>query len=143
MKRRKYFLKKCGVFHCSRFFVRDLLVSGFGPVGSENPPYVVGITRGGMEAEGRNGISTFLQHGTESDDRELLFKVFFLFLGPEEELPRRLEHFTFVMHAPDDYFYYKNAPYPTMAVNRDQEYVLTRLGPKVRLLKSNGVAAFS
>jgi len=63
-------------------------------------------------------------------------------IGPEEELPRRLEHFTFVMHAPDDYFYYQNAPYPTTSINRDQEYVLTRLGPKVRLLKNN-TASFS
>ena len=37
------------------------------------------------------------------------------------------------MHAPDDYFYYKNAPYPTNAVIADQEFVMTRMGPKVRL----------
>ena len=64
-------------------------------------------------------------------------------MGPEEELPRRLEHFTFVMHAPDDYFYYANAPYPTATVDKDQEYLLTRLGPKVRLLKPNGVPVFT
>ena len=34
-------------------------------------------------------------------------------VGPEEELPRRLECFTFVTHAPADYFYYRHAPYPT------------------------------
>ena len=56
-------------------------------------------------------------------------------VGPEEELPRRLECFTFVMHAPDDYFYYRHAPYPTKSHAPDQEYVLTRLGPKVRLIK--------
>lgn len=63
-------------------------------------------------------------------------------IGPEEELPRRLDHFTFVMHSPDDYFYYKNAPYPTDAVVQDQEYVLTRLGQKVRLLRPDGKAVF-
>ena len=44
-----------------------------------------------------------------------------------------MDFFTFVMHAPDDYFYYKNAPYPTNKVVADQEYVMTRMGPKVRL----------
>ena len=47
------------------------------------------------------------------------------------------------MHAPDDYFYYANAPYPTATVDKDQEYLLTRLGPKVRLLKPNGVPVFT
>ena len=41
-------------------------------------------------------------------------------VGPEEELPRRLECFTFVMHAPDDYFYYRHAPYPTKSHAPDQ-----------------------
>ena len=48
-------------------------------------------------------------------------------------MPRKLDYFTFVMHAPDDYFYYKNAPYPTNNVIADQEFVMTRMGPKVRL----------
>ncbi len=56
-------------------------------------------------------------------------------IGPEEDLPRKLDYFTFVMHAPDDYFYYKNAPYPTMAIETNQEYVLTRQGPRVRIIK--------
>ena len=29
----------------------------------------------------------------------------------QEDMPRSLSIFTFVMHAPSDYFYYKNAPY--------------------------------
>ena len=38
------------------------------------------------------------------------------------------------MHAPDDYFYYKNAPYPTQISSvGDHEYVMTRMGPKIRL----------
>ena len=62
--------------------------------------------------------------------------------GPEEELPRKLEFFTFVMSAPDDYFHYKNAPYPTKAIKSDQEYLLTRLGPKIRVVKEDGKVAF-
>lgn len=56
-------------------------------------------------------------------------------IGPEEDLPRKLDYLTFVMHAPDDYFYYKHAPYPTRSYKPDQEYILTRAGPKVRLIK--------
>ena len=64
-------------------------------------------------------------------------------VGPEEEFPRKLEYFTFVMHAPDDYFYYKNAPYPTDAICSDQEYVLTRLGPKIRLVNASGKSVYA
>ena len=42
------------------------------------------------------------------------------------------------MHAPDDYFYHRTAPYPTRSHSSDQEYVLTRAGPKVRLFKPGG-----
>jgi len=64
-------------------------------------------------------------------------------IGPEEDLPRKLEFFTFVMHAPDDYYYYKRAPYPTDAVPSDQEYVLTRMGPRIRFTNSDGSAVFT
>ena len=90
----------------------------------------------------KSGVITWLLPTTESPPPEEGFDPSTYIIGPEEELPRRLEHFTFVMHAPDDYFYYQNAPYPTTSINRDQEYVLTRLGPKVRLLKNN-TASFS
>ena len=43
-------------------------------------------------------------------------------IGPEEDLPRKLEYFTFVMHAPDDYFYYRKAPYPTGKFNQEPHY---------------------
>ena len=53
-------------------------------------------------------------------------------LGPEEELPRRMEVFTFVMHAPDDYFYNRRAPYRTAAPPSDTSFTSTRLGPRLR-----------
>jgi len=53
-------------------------------------------------------------------------------LGPEEELPRRMEVFTFVMHAPDDYFYNRRAPYKTTAPPADSNFTSTRLGPRLR-----------
>ncbi len=54
----------------------------------------------------------------------------------------RLSFFTFVMHAPDDYFHHRTAPFPTRSQSSDQEYVLTRAGPKVRLLKQGGRASY-
>ena len=53
-------------------------------------------------------------------------------LGPEEEVPRKLEVFTFVMHAPDDYFYNKRAPYRTLGEPPGGNFTLTRLGPRLR-----------
>merc|ERR1712130_241299 len=53
-------------------------------------------------------------------------------LGPEEEVPRKLEIFTFVMHAPDDYFYNKRAPYRTLGEPPGGNFTLTRLGPRLR-----------
>ncbi len=80
---------------------------------------------------------------THSPDPDEMFDPATYVVGPEEEFPRKLDYFTFVMHAPDDYFYYKNAPYPTDVVCTDQEYVLTRLGPKVRLVNSSGKTFFN
>lgn len=53
-------------------------------------------------------------------------------LGPEEELPRRMEVFSFVMHAPDDYFYNRKAPYTTTSLPTDHNFTSTRLGPRLR-----------
>ena len=39
-------------------------------------------------------------------------------IGPEEDTPRKLEVFTFVMHAPDDYFYNRKAPYRYMWLSK-------------------------
>ncbi|KAA0202105.1 hypothetical protein HAZT_HAZT003189 [Hyalella azteca] len=36
-------------------------------------------------------------------------------IGPEEEIPRKMEYLTFVCHAPSDYYKLKNSPYPTSA----------------------------
>ena len=85
----------------------------------------------------KSGVLTWLLPSLNSPPPSVGFDPATYVIGPEEELPRRLEYLTFVMHAPDDYFHYKHSPYPTASVVCDQEYVLTRLGPKVRLLKNN------
>ena len=82
----------------------------------------------------KSGVITWLLPTTQSPSPESGFDPATYVIGPEEDLPRKLDYFTFVMHAPDDYFYYKNAPYPTQTSSiGDQEYVMTRMGPKIRL----------
>jgi len=84
----------------------------------------------------KSGVITWLLPTVNSPPAEESFDPSTYLIGPEEELPRKLEYFTFVMHAPDDYFYYRNAPYPTMAIQTDQEYLVTRQGPRVRMIKA-------
>jgi len=56
-------------------------------------------------------------------------------IGPEEDIPRKMEVFTFVMHAPSDYFLDKNSPYRTEGQQRDacnkKGFTSVRLGPRV------------
>ena len=84
----------------------------------------------------KSGVITWLLPTTNSPPPDESFDPSTYVIGPEEDLPRKLDYFTFVMHAPDDYFYYKKAPYPTIAIQTDQEYLMTRQGPKVRVIKA-------
>ncbi|GFQ86767.1 GATA zinc finger domain-containing protein 1 [Trichonephila clavata] len=57
-------------------------------------------------------------------------------LGPEEEIPRKLECFEFVCHAPSEYYMAKNTPYPIIPERPDCGYVWTRIGPRIVPLPS-------
>ncbi|CAK9812415.1 GATA zinc finger domain-containing protein 1 [Anthophora plagiata] len=46
-------------------------------------------------------------------------------IGPEEDLPRKLECMEFVMHAPSDYYKLKNTPYPPSPTERGTGYIWT------------------
>ena len=83
----------------------------------------------------KSGVLTWLLPCQGAPPPETGFEASSYVVGPEEELPRRLSFLTFVMHAPDDYFHHRTAPYPVRSTPTDQEYVLTRAGPKVRLIK--------
>uniref|UniRef100_UPI00358F452A GATA zinc finger domain-containing protein 1 isoform X3 n=1 Tax=Myxine glutinosa TaxID=7769 RepID=UPI00358F452A len=48
-------------------------------------------------------------------------------LGPEEELPRRMEFLEFVSHAPSEYFHSRCSPYPTLAIHTDKCCTWTHL----------------
>uniref|UniRef100_A0A2R5L685 GATA zinc finger domain-containing protein 1 n=1 Tax=Ornithodoros turicata TaxID=34597 RepID=A0A2R5L685_9ACAR len=55
-------------------------------------------------------------------------------LGPEEEVPRKLECMSFVCHAPSEYFKAKNTPYRMKPSGPESCFIWTRLGPQVRPL---------
>lgn len=62
-------------------------------------------------------------------------------IGPEEDITRNMEVFTFVMHAPSDYFYNRNSPYrtpvlPSSTSNKDG-FRSVRLGPRIRRTLDN------
>lgn len=84
----------------------------------------------------KSGVITWLLPTVNSPPPEDSFDPSTYVIGPEEDLPRKLDYFTFVMHAPDDYFYYRKAPYPTDSIQADQEYLITRQGPRVRMIKA-------
>lgn len=49
-------------------------------------------------------------------------------IGPEEEFPRRLDTIKFVMHAPHDYYFTQNSPYPTKGKSDgDRNFIWTNL----------------
>ncbi|CAN7981033.1 unnamed protein product [Ixodes pacificus] len=54
-------------------------------------------------------------------------------LGPEEDIPRKLECMEFVCHAPSEYFKSRNSPYPKQTPEGPQcGFIWTRLGPQIR-----------
>lgn len=56
-------------------------------------------------------------------------------IGPEEDLPRKLECMEFVMHAPSDYFKLKNTPYPPALTEKGIGYIWTTLRNELVLAK--------
>ncbi|XP_077993747.1 GATA zinc finger domain-containing protein 1-like [Glandiceps talaboti] len=50
-------------------------------------------------------------------------------LGPEEDLPRKMEYMEFICHAPSEYYKAKNAPYDVVPVSHDTGYIWTSIAP--------------
>ncbi|XP_005111117.1 GATA zinc finger domain-containing protein 1 [Aplysia californica] len=57
-------------------------------------------------------------------------------LGPEEDLPRKMEYMEFVCHAPSDYFKARDAPYKTVNPEPKLCYIWTSIGPEVQVTPS-------
>lgn len=56
------------------------------------------------------------------------------FLGPEEELPRKLEYLDFVMHAPNEY--YKLDENIRISNEKEAGFIWTSMGAVRRTIKS-------
>ncbi|KAK3106478.1 hypothetical protein FSP39_020731 [Pinctada imbricata] len=58
-------------------------------------------------------------------------------LGPEEDLPRRLEFMEFVCHAPSDYYKCRFGPFPTIDQSPELCYIWTNVGEQIQLVPSS------
>ncbi|KAK4301416.1 hypothetical protein Pmani_026450 [Petrolisthes manimaculis] len=56
-------------------------------------------------------------------------------IGPEEDIPRKLEYMEFECHAPSDYFKDQTSPYSTMTYQPQSCFVWSRLGPQIKPLE--------
>ncbi|CAG5129591.1 unnamed protein product [Candidula unifasciata] len=57
-------------------------------------------------------------------------------LGPEEDLPRKMDYMEFVCHAPSDYFRAHDAPYKTVNPEPKLCYIWTSIGPQIQTAPS-------
>ncbi|XP_041665446.1 GATA zinc finger domain-containing protein 1 isoform X1 [Cheilinus undulatus] len=49
-------------------------------------------------------------------------------VGPEEDLPRKMEYLEFVCHAPSEYFKSRSSPFPTIPILPEKGYIWTHIG---------------
>ncbi|XP_032093398.1 GATA zinc finger domain-containing protein 1 [Thamnophis elegans] len=50
-------------------------------------------------------------------------------IGPEEDLPRKIEYLEFICHAPSEYFKSRSTPFPTIPTRPEKGYIWTHVGP--------------
>lgn len=56
--------------------------------------------------------------------------------GPEEELPRSMDAYGFVCHAPSEYYRARREPYTTLPSKPELSYIWTNIGPEIRPVPS-------
>ncbi|NP_001080603.1 GATA zinc finger domain-containing protein 1 [Xenopus laevis] len=50
-------------------------------------------------------------------------------IGPDEDLPRKMECLEFVCHAPSEYFKSRSSPFPTIPTRPEKGFIWTHIGP--------------
>ncbi|XP_012278017.1 GATA zinc finger domain-containing protein 1 isoform X2 [Orussus abietinus] len=75
----------------------------------------------------KSAAVTWLLPTTASPPPEEGFSPETYIIGPEEDLPRKLECMEFIMHAPSDYYKLKNTPYPPPLTENGAGYTWTTL----------------
>ncbi|XP_017770067.1 PREDICTED: GATA zinc finger domain-containing protein 1 [Nicrophorus vespilloides] len=82
----------------------------------------------------KSAVVTWLLPTQESPPPAECFDPATYIIGPEEEVPRKLECMEFIMHAPSDYYKTKNSPYPMVYPTPEPGFIWTRLEPIQRLI---------
>lgn len=75
----------------------------------------------------KSAAVTWLLPTTSSPPPEEGFSPETYIIGPEEDLPRKLECMEFIMHAPSDYYKLKNTPYPKSLDETGAGYIWTSM----------------
>lgn len=83
----------------------------------------------------KSAAVTWLLPTTASPSPDTGFSPETYIIGPEEDLPRKLECMEFVMHAPSDYYKLKNSPYPPQLLEKDVGYIWTTLKNEIGMSK--------
>lgn len=83
----------------------------------------------------KSAAVTWLLPTTASPPPEKGFSPETYIVGPEEDLPRKLDCMEFVMHAPSDYYKLKNTPYPPPLLEKGVGYVWTTLRNEIGISK--------
>ncbi|XP_023991326.1 GATA zinc finger domain-containing protein 1-like isoform X2 [Salvelinus fontinalis] len=65
---------------------------------------------------------------TQASPKDLFDPATYI-VGPEEDLPRKMEYLEFVCHAPSEYFKSRSCPYPTIPIRPEKGYIWTHIGP--------------
>lgn len=68
-------------------------------------------------------LNKFLGHFNDN------LRIIQFVLGPEEDLPRKIEYLEFVCHAPSEYFKSRSTPFPTIPIRPEKGYIWTHIGP--------------
>uniref|UniRef100_A0A7N8Y1J0 GATA zinc finger domain-containing protein 1 n=1 Tax=Mastacembelus armatus TaxID=205130 RepID=A0A7N8Y1J0_9TELE len=64
-------------------------------------------------------------------------------VGPEEDLPRKMEYLEFVCHAPSEYFKSRSSPFPTIPIRPEKGYIWTHIGSAPALTVKESVGGSS
>ncbi|MEQ2175100.1 GATA zinc finger domain-containing protein 1, partial [Goodea atripinnis] len=64
-------------------------------------------------------------------------------LGPEEDLPRKMDYLEFVCHAPSEYFKSRSSPFPTIPLCPEKGFIWTHIGPTSALVAKESASSAS
>ncbi|XP_037777984.1 GATA zinc finger domain-containing protein 1-like [Penaeus monodon] len=80
----------------------------------------------------KSAVLTWLIPTKNSPPPEESFDPSTYIIGPEEDIPRKLEYMEFECHAPSDYFKDRTSPYSTMTYQPQSCFIWSRLGPQIK-----------